>query len=166
MREEPLHPELEQEHEQPADLAEAAIGLTPEQLAQYEAVIVRFLRGEYFSLDEEGKVADWNRQAEGRFGWSAVEVVGEDFFEYIASPAARDAARAELTPCVAGSAYEGPAGCAFGVGRSGALARGNGYRKPHRGAPRPTVVRMRPIMDAGRSCSRRPKDDRAPWPYG
>ena len=111
LHDEPNHPELEQE--QPADLAEAAIGLTPEQLARYEEVIVRFLRGEYFSLDEEGKVADWNRQAEARFGWSAVEVVGEDFFEYVASPAGRDAARAELTPYVTGTAEDGPAGLAL-----------------------------------------------------
>jgi PAS domain S-box-containing protein len=69
----------------PANLAEVAIGLSPEQMAKYEGVIDQFLRGHYFSLDEEGKVAAWNDRAEARFGWSALEVVGEDFFEYLAA---------------------------------------------------------------------------------
>ncbi len=99
--------------DQLADLAEAAIGLSTEQLAEYEEVIVRFLRGHYFSLDEEGKVADWNRHSEARFGWSALEVIGEDFFEYIASPGSREAAQAELAPVVTGAADDGLAGAAF-----------------------------------------------------
>src|SRR3954453_15629367 len=89
----------------PADLAEAAIGLSPEQVAKYEPLMEQFLRGEYFSLDEEGKVAAWNGHAEARFGWSSLEVVGEDFFEYIAT-----GAREQLMPIIAGEGGD-PAGC-------------------------------------------------------
>ncbi|MEA2309313.1 MAG: hypothetical protein QOI65_1599 [Thermoleophilaceae bacterium] len=91
--------------DEPADLAEAAIGVTPEQMAKYEPLIEQFLRGDYFSIDEEGKVAAWNGRAESHFGWSALEVVGEDFFEYIAT-----GAKEQLMPVVAGQT-EDPAGC-------------------------------------------------------
>ena len=108
LHDEPNHPELEQE--QPADLAEAAIGLTPEQLAQYEEVIVRFLRGEYFSLDEEGKVSAWNRAAEARFGWSVHEVLDEDFFESIAARDVAEELQGSLRPILNGDGRDGPAG--------------------------------------------------------
>jgi PAS domain S-box-containing protein len=90
--------------DEPANLAAAAIGLTQDQLSQYEGLIERFLRGEYFSLDEEGKVAAWNGHAEKRFGWSPIEVVGEDFFEYVAT-----GAKDELMPVLAGDRGD-PAG--------------------------------------------------------
>ena len=90
---------------EPANLADAAIGLSPEQLARYEAIVDRFLSGRYFSLDEEGKVAAWNDHAEARFGWSAIEVVGEDFFEYVAT-----GSRDELLPTLRGERGD-PAGC-------------------------------------------------------
>jgi PAS domain S-box-containing protein len=89
---------------EPADLAQAAIGLPPELLARYEELIERFLRGWYFSLDEEGKVAAWNGHAEARFGWAPLEVVGEDFFEYVGTEA-----RDELMPLLAGEGGD-PAG--------------------------------------------------------
>src|SRR5919202_3056961 len=82
---------------EPADLADVAIGLTPEQFARYEAVIDHFLRGHYFSVNEEGRVASWNVHAEQRFGWSSLEVVGEDCFEYVAADA-----RDELVPLLTG----------------------------------------------------------------
>jgi PAS domain S-box-containing protein len=89
---------------EPANLAEVAIGLSAEQFSRYEAVIDHVLCGHYFSLDEEGKVASWNDHAEARFGWSALEVVGEDFFEYVAT-----AARDELMPVLRGEQSD-PAG--------------------------------------------------------
>lgn len=89
---------------EPADLAEAAIGLAPSQMQRYEGVIEHFLTGEYISLDEEGKVASWNHHAEARFGWSSLEVVGEDFFEYVAI-----GARDELMPILRGEPGD-PAG--------------------------------------------------------
>ena len=89
---------------EPANLAEAAIGLTPEQVARYEGVIDQFLRGNYFSLDEEGKVAAWNEHAESCFGWATLEVLGEDFFEYVAADA-----REELMPVARGEQSD-PAG--------------------------------------------------------
>src|SRR5256885_16133633 len=95
--------------DQPDDLAGTELGVSAEQIARWEPVIDRFLRGNYFSLDEEGKVAAWNDQAEARFGWASLEIVGEDFFEH-AAPEARD----ELMPVVAGEAEEGPAGRAPG----------------------------------------------------
>src|SRR5256714_8176285 len=94
--------------DQPDDLAAVAPGVTAEQVARWERVIDRFLRGHYFSLDEEGKVAAWNDQAEARFGWAALEIVGEDFFEH-AAPEARD----ELMPVVAGEVEEGSSGRAL-----------------------------------------------------
>jgi PAS domain S-box-containing protein len=90
---------------EPANLAEVAIGLSPDQMAKYEGVIDHFLRGHYFSLDEEGKVAGWNVHAERRFGWSSIEVVGEDFFEYAAAGSGD-----ELMPIVRGE-HADPAGC-------------------------------------------------------
>src|SRR5919202_1356176 len=73
---------------EPADLAEAAIGLPPELLAR----------------DEEGKVAAGNGHAEARFGWAPLEVVGEDFFEYVAVEG-----RDGILPILAGE-YGDPAG--------------------------------------------------------
>ncbi|MFL5780371.1 MAG: EAL domain-containing protein [Thermoleophilaceae bacterium] len=93
------------EAHEPANLAEVAIGLSHDQLAKYEGIIDRFLGGRYFSIDEEGKVAGWNGHAEKRFGWSSLEVVGEDFFEYIAVDA-----RDELMPTLRGERGD-PAGC-------------------------------------------------------
>src|SRR5437588_5696557 len=69
-------------HELPADLAEAALGVTPEQLERYADVIDRLLEGTYFSLDEEGKISAWTSAAEASFGWPGHEVLGEDFFEF------------------------------------------------------------------------------------
>jgi PAS domain S-box-containing protein len=89
---------------EPANLAEAAIGLNAHQMAKYEPVVDSFLSGHYFSLDEEGKVASWNDHAEARFGWSALEVVGEDFFEYVAT-----GGREELAPVLRGEGGD-PAG--------------------------------------------------------
>ena len=89
---------------EPANLAEVAIGLTPEQIGRYEPVIEHFLRGHYFVLDQEGKVASWNAHAEQRFGWSALEVVGEDYFELVAT-----GVRDELAPVVRGELSD-PAG--------------------------------------------------------
>ena len=43
--------------DEPADLAEAALGITPEQLERYEDVILRLFDGSYFTVDEEGKVS-------------------------------------------------------------------------------------------------------------
>src|SRR4051812_23039105 len=90
---------------EPANLAEVAIGLSSEQIARYEGIIDHFLGGHYFSIDEEGKVASWNEHAEERFGWSALEVVGEDFFEYVAV-----GARDDLMPTLRGERGD-PAGC-------------------------------------------------------
>jgi PAS domain S-box-containing protein len=89
---------------EPANLADAAIGLSPDQMARYEGVVEHFLCGYYFSIDEEGKVAAWNGHAERRFGWSSLEVVGEDFFEYIGTTG-----RDELMPILRGE-HADPAG--------------------------------------------------------
>jgi PAS domain S-box-containing protein len=89
---------------EPANLADAAIGLSPDQMARYEGVVEHFLCGYYFSIDEEGKIAAWNAHAEQRFGWSSLEVVGEDFFDYIAT-----AGRDELMPILRGD-HGDPAG--------------------------------------------------------
>jgi len=99
--------------ETPADLVEAALGVTPEQLARYEVVIERFLQGTYFSLDEESKVSAWNRAAEARFGWAVHEVLDEDLFEFLAVPDEADELRESLSPIVGGQEREGPAGLAL-----------------------------------------------------
>ncbi|HEX8065517.1 MAG TPA: EAL domain-containing protein [Thermoleophilaceae bacterium] len=93
----------------PADIAEAALGVTPDQLAKYEVVIERFLRGEHFSLDEDGKVQSWNATAEQRFGWSAQEIVGEDFAPALLPAEERDRFVAELGPLFRGEVAEGEA---------------------------------------------------------
>lgn len=96
--------------DEPADLAEVALGVTREQLEAYTVVIERFLRGEYFSLDEEGKVASWHAAAEARFGWTVMELGGEDFFEFVASRETGEELRAELTPLLQGVKQDGPVG--------------------------------------------------------
>ncbi|MEA2397428.1 MAG: hypothetical protein QOK25_984 [Thermoleophilaceae bacterium] len=95
---------------EPADLAEVALGVTREQLDAYTVVIERFLRGEYFSLDEEGKVASWHAAAEARFGWTVMELAGEDFFDFVASRETGEELRTELTPLLVGEKQDGPAG--------------------------------------------------------
>jgi PAS domain S-box-containing protein len=98
---------------EPADLAEVAIGVTPEQLEKYAGVIERFLRGEYFSIDEEGKVVSWHQAAEARFGWTSLELAGEDFFEYVAARGSKDELHEQLAPVFTGAEGDGPAGCSL-----------------------------------------------------
>lgn len=96
--------------DEPADLAEAALGITPEQLERYEDVILRLFDGSYFTVDEEGKVSGWNSAAVGRFGWPAHEILGEDLCEYLAPPDAQESFREVLTPIVTGEEREKSAG--------------------------------------------------------
>ena len=98
------------EGQEPADLAEAALGVTPEQLDRYEDVIDRLLDGLYFSLDEEGKVSAWNADAEERFGWPGHELLGEDFFEFLA-PGAEGDLREVVAPVLSGEVRDEAAGC-------------------------------------------------------
>ena len=95
--------------EQPADLAEAAIGVTQEQLQRYEALITHFLRGDYLSVDAEGKVIAWTRAAEQRFGWAAGEMTGEELATTLVPPDGHDEAKAVIDPIVRGEKAD-PAG--------------------------------------------------------
>jgi PAS domain S-box-containing protein len=98
---------------EPADLAEAALGVTQEQLQRYEEVIARFLRGEYLSLDSSGRVNSWTRAAEERFGWAPSETSGEELAATVAVPEAHEEMRALIDPVVRGEEREGPAGTQF-----------------------------------------------------
>jgi PAS domain S-box-containing protein len=98
---------------EPADLAEVALGVSAETLKRYEAIISRFLRGEYMSLDSEGRVNSWTRAAEERFGWSPSEMSGEDLAEALAVPEGQEATRASVEQIVRGAKEDGPAGGAF-----------------------------------------------------
>jgi PAS domain S-box-containing protein len=97
--------------QEPTDLVEVALGVSPELLTRYETVISRFLRGEYFSLDAEGKVNSWTRAAEQRFGWASSETSGEDLATALAVPEVEEQTRAAIGPVVRGEEREGePAG--------------------------------------------------------
>jgi PAS domain S-box-containing protein len=98
---------------EPADLAEAALGVTQEQLQRYEPVIHRFLRGEYLSLDAEGKVNAWPRAAEERFGWAPAEMTGEELATTLAVPEVSREMRAIFDPIVRGIERGGPRGQAL-----------------------------------------------------
>ncbi|MEA2474398.1 MAG: hypothetical protein QOE06_2313 [Thermoleophilaceae bacterium] len=93
-----------------ADLAEAALGVTPEQLRAYETIITRFLSGEYLSIDVEGRVIAWTRAAEQRFGWASAEMTGEELTEALIVPEAQDEARAVIAPVFRGEEHDGSAG--------------------------------------------------------
>jgi PAS domain S-box-containing protein len=95
---------------EPADLAEAALGVTQEQLQRYEPVIHRFLRGEYLSLDAEGRVNAWPRSAEERFGWAPAEMTGEELATALAVPEVSREMRAIFDPIVRGLEREGSQG--------------------------------------------------------
>jgi PAS domain S-box-containing protein len=95
---------------EPADLAEAALGVSQEALQRFEATITRFLTGEYLSLDADGKVIAWTRAAEQRFGWAAGEMTGEELATVLVVPEAQSEARALIDPIVRSEAREGPAG--------------------------------------------------------
>jgi PAS domain S-box-containing protein len=99
--------------QKPADLAEAALGVTQEQLEKYDAIISRFLSGDYFSLDEEGKVSAWTRSAEERFGWSSQEVSEEELASTVVVPEGANEMRALIDPIVRGEERKGPAGARF-----------------------------------------------------
>jgi PAS domain S-box-containing protein len=98
---------------EPADLAEAALGVSQDQLQRYEEVIARFLRGEYLSLDASGKVNSWTRSAEERFGWAPSEMTGEELAASIALPETQDETRALIDPVVRGEASDDVAGKQF-----------------------------------------------------
>lgn len=95
---------------EPADLVEAALGVTQEQLQRYEPVITRFLSGDYLSLDAEGKVNAWPRAAEERFGWAPSEMTGEELATTLAVPDVTREMRAIFDPIVRGLERDGPAG--------------------------------------------------------
>ena len=95
---------------EPADLAEAALGVTQEQLQRYEEIIARFLRGEFLSLDAEGKVNSWSRAAEERFGWAQSEMSGEEMALTLAVPEVQRETRALVDPITRGEQPDGPAG--------------------------------------------------------
>jgi PAS domain S-box-containing protein len=50
------------------------------------------------AMDARGTVAEWNKQAETIFGWTAAEAVGRPMEELIVSEARRDAYRQEVAP--------------------------------------------------------------------
>ena len=95
---------------QPADLADAALGVSQEQLQKYEDVISHFIRGEYLSLDAEGKVNSWPAAAEQRFGWAASEMSGEELALTLAVPDVQREMRALIDPITRGEQRSGPAG--------------------------------------------------------
>lgn len=95
---------------EPADLAEVALGVSPEALQRHEATINRFLSGEYLSLDSEAKVIAWTASAEKRFGWASGEMTGEQLWTTLIVPERQDEMRALIEPLVRGEEREGPAG--------------------------------------------------------
>jgi PAS domain S-box-containing protein len=96
---------------EPADLAEVALGVSPEALQRHEATITRFLSGEYLSLDSEAKVIAWTGAAEKRFGWASGEMTGEELWKHLIVPEAQDEMRALIQPLIRGEQPEGgPAG--------------------------------------------------------
>ena len=95
---------------EPADLAEAALGVSQEALERHEAMITRFLAGDYLSLDAEGKVIAWTRAAEKHFGWASGEMTGEPLATTLVVPEASDEISAVIDPLVRGDEREGTAG--------------------------------------------------------
>ncbi|HEX8649177.1 MAG TPA: EAL domain-containing protein [Thermoleophilaceae bacterium] len=95
--------------QEPADLAEVALGVTQEQLQRYEAQITHFLSGDYLSVGPDGKVIAWTRAAEKRFGWAAGEMTGEELSTSLVPPDGHDAARELIDPIVRGEKSD-PAG--------------------------------------------------------
>nr|MDQ3935551.1 PAS domain S-box protein [Actinomycetota bacterium] len=101
------------ENKQPADLVEAALGVTQEQLQRNEAIITRFLVGDYLSLDTEGKIIAWPKEAEKRFGWATAEMTGEELATTLAVPEIQREMRALFDPIVRGESRDGAAGKRF-----------------------------------------------------
>ena len=95
---------------EPADLAEAALGVSQEALQRHEGTITRFLSGEYLSLDAEGKVIAWTAAAEQRFGWASGEMTGEELATTLVVPEAQREMRAMIDPIVRGEQRDGAAG--------------------------------------------------------
>jgi PAS domain S-box-containing protein len=95
---------------EPADLAEAALGVSQEALQRHEATITRFLSGEYLSIDAEGKVIAWTAAAEKRFGWAAGEMTGEELATTLVVPEEQSEMRALIDPIVRGEERDGTAG--------------------------------------------------------
>jgi PAS domain S-box-containing protein len=98
-----------------SDLAEAALGVTQEQLQRYEGVIARFLKGEYLSLDDDGKIIAWPAAAEERFGYSAGEMTDEELALTLVVPEAQREMRALIDPIVKGEKRDGPAGVSLAL---------------------------------------------------
>ena len=44
----------------------------------------------FVSIDSDGRIAEWNRQAEATFGWSRGEAIGRQFAETVAPPQERE----------------------------------------------------------------------------
>lgn len=50
----------------------------------------------YVSIDERGRIVDWNAQAEKIFGWKVTEVIGKSFSVTLIPPRHREAHRQEV----------------------------------------------------------------------
>jgi len=61
----------------------------------------------FVSMDEDGRIVDWNPQAEATFGWSRAEALGRDLADTIIPPAHRAAHRRGMAHYL--STGEGPA---------------------------------------------------------
>lgn len=58
--------------------------------------VIHTARDAYLSLDTEGRILAWNRQAERLFGWSAEEVIGRPMTATIVAPREHERFRDEL----------------------------------------------------------------------
>jgi len=50
----------------------------------------------FISIDSEGRITQWNGQAEATFGWSPSEAIGHPFAETVIPPGSREALRRDL----------------------------------------------------------------------
>ena len=85
-----LNETLEQRvQERTAELGRANEGLR--ELEERRRQIIETARDAFVGMDAEGKIIDWNRQAEVIFGWPREEAIGRSLAETIVPPQHREA---------------------------------------------------------------------------
>ena len=104
-------------------------------LAVEARAILETSQDAYISMDAEGTILEWNRQAELTFGWSNEEAVGHSINERVVPPADRDRAMALLR------------GLAGGTRQSGTRFEARGWRRD--GTEFPLEVTVTAVEIAG-----------------
>ena len=130
-----LHAELAERERQLKSLTRSVANA-----ARRDRAVLDTSNDAFVSIDEKGRIAEWNASAESLFGWAREEALGRPFSETVIPEPDRDRVPQALGPCVDGSASAPEMETEF-------LHR-DGHRIPVALTPSPLVLDGTRVMNA------------------